>query len=62
MARRGASSQNLDTTFFGTSLYSDLGFTFEKELVYAEFKDKDGNVILDDTMEHPSMKTGYQKV
>ena len=50
------------TGIYSQKIYSDLGFAFEKELVYAEFKDKDGNVILDDTMEHPSMKTGYQKV
>ena len=50
------------TGIYSQKIYSDLGFAFEKELVYAEFKDKDGNVILDDTLEHPSMKTGFQKV
>ena len=50
------------TGIYSQKIYNDLGFSFVKEIVYAEFKDKDGNVIFNDTMEHPSMKTGFQKL
>ena len=47
---------------YSQKIYKDLGFSWMKELVYANFKDKDGNVILDDTREHKFMVTAYKKL
>ena len=47
---------------YSQKIYKDLGFSWMKELVYANFKDKDGNVILDDTREHKSIVTAYKKL
>ena len=47
---------------YSQKIYRDLGFSWMKELVYADFKDKSGNIILGDTREHKSMVTAYQKL
>ena len=46
---------------YSQKIYEDLGFSWMKELVYADFKDKAGNIILDDMREHKSMITAYKK-
>ena len=50
------------TGIYSQKIYRDLGFSDEKELIYAEFKDKDGNIVFDDTLEHTSMKTAFKKL
>ena len=45
---------------YSQKLYKDLGFSWMKELVYADFRDEEGNVILDDTGEHKSAITAYK--
>ena len=50
------------TGIYSQKIFSDLDFSFIKELAYADFKDKDGNVILEDTREHTSMKTCFKKL
>ena len=47
---------------YSQKIYKDLGFSWMNELVYANFKDKDGNLILDDTREHKSLVTAYKKL
>ena len=47
---------------FSQKIYKDLGFSWMKEMVYADFKDKSGNIILDDTREHKSMITAFKKL
>ena len=47
---------------YSQKIYKDLGFSWMKELVYADFKDESGNIVLDDTKEHTSMVTGYKKL
>ena len=47
---------------YSQKIYKDLGFSWMKELFYANFKDKDGNLILDDTREHKSLVTAYKKL
>ena len=50
------------TGIYSQKIYRDLDFTFERELIYAEFKDKDGNIVFDDTLEHTTMKTAFKKL
>jgi len=47
---------------YSQKIYKDLGFSWMKELVYADFKDKSGNIIVDDAGEHKSLVTGYKKL
>ena len=47
---------------YSQKIYEDLGFSWMKELVYADWKDKAGNIILDDMREHKSMITAYKKL
>ena len=47
---------------FSQKIYKDLGFSWVKEFVYADFKDKSGNIILDDTREHKSMISAFKKL
>ena len=50
------------TGIYSQKIYSDLDFPFVKELKYAEYKDKDGNIVFDDTLEHTSAKTAFKKL
>ena len=50
------------TGIYSQKIFSDLDFSFLKELAYADFRDKHGNVILDGTREHTSMKTCFKKL
>ena len=50
------------TGIYSQKIYRELDFSFEKELIYAEFKDKDGNIPFHDTLEHTSMKTAFKKL
>ena len=45
---------------YSQKIYKDLGFSWMKELVYADFKDEQGYVILDDCREHKSMITAFR--
>ena len=45
---------------YSQKIYKDLGFSWMKELVYSDFKDENGDVILDDTREHKSAITAYK--
>ena len=47
---------------YSQKIYKDLGFSWMKELVYADFKDNGGNIVLDDTREHKSMITTFKKL
>ena len=47
---------------YSQKIYEDLGFSWMKEMVYADLKDKSGNIILDDTREHKSMVTAFKKL
>ena len=47
---------------FGQKIYKDLYFSWMKELVYANFRDEDGNLILDDTREHKSAITALKRL
>ena len=47
---------------YSQKIFSDLNFSFIKELAYSDFKDKDGNVIIDDIREHTSMKTCFKRL
>ena len=50
------------TGIYSQKIYRELDFSFEKELIYAEFKDKDGNIPFHDTLEHTTMKTAFKKL
>ena len=50
------------TGIYSQKIYRELDFSFEKELIYAEFKDKDGNILFHDTLEHTTMKTAFKKL
>ena len=47
---------------YSQKIYKDLSFSWMKEMVYANFKDNDGNIVLDDTREHKSMITAFKKL
>lgn len=48
------------SSIYSQKLYKDLGFSWMKEMVYADFRDEEGNIILDDTREHKSVITAYK--
>ena len=50
------------TGIYSQKIYKDLDFQFVRELIYADTKDKDGNIIFDDTLEHTSLKTAFMKL
>ena len=45
---------------YSQKIYKDLGFSWMKELVYSDFRDEEGNVILDDCREHKSAITAFK--
>ena len=50
------------TGIYSQKIYEDLGFPFVRELIYADHKDKDGNIVFDNTLEHTSAKTAFKKL
>ena len=50
------------SSIYSQRLYKDLGFSWMKELVYADFRDEEGNLILEDTGEHKSAITAYRSL